>query len=340
MIRQFRALRRALIVLALIAAAEAPAQSGWERVEGGAGTTCALGSPFYFWVHRGSPERLAFYLRGGGACWNRANCDPHDRPTYVSTVDDQEAPIGGLMDLDNSGNPLRGFTVVHVPYCTGDVHLGSRDVTYEGGLLIRHRGRDNVEAALNWTFRNVGTPGVVLVAGESAGSLPSPVYALAMARRYPKARVVQIGDGAGAFRVAASLTHWGAVDSLKRDAAFEAIDPAAPSYLALYELVARAAPRIQLTQINSADDDVQRHYLELRGIPDTRVSTWLGRNLSELRRAIPGFRSYSMPGIDHTVLRQPQFYTASVDGVSLRDWVARLLAGREVTDVGEVLLTR
>ena len=122
-IRQFRALRRALIVLALVAAAEAQAQSGWERVEGGAGTTCALGSPFYFWVHRGSSERLAFYLRGGGACWNGANCDPADRPTYVSAIHDQEAPTRGLMDLDNPGNPLRGFTVVHVPYCTGDVHL-------------------------------------------------------------------------------------------------------------------------------------------------------------------------------------------------------------------------
>ena len=230
--------------------------------------------------------------------------------------------------------------MVHVPYCTGDVHLGSRDVTYEGGLVIRHRGRDNVEAALGWAFKNVGTPGVVLVAGGSAGSLPSPVYALAMARRYPNARVVQIGDGAGAFRVAASLTHWGAVDGLKRDAAFASIDPAAPSYLALYELVARAAPRVQLTQINSADDSVQHRYLELRGNPDTRVSAWLSRNLAELQRAIPGFRSYSMPGTDHTVLLRPQFYAASVEGVSLRDWVARLLAGREVTDVGEALLPR
>jgi len=58
MIRQSRVPRIVLIVLALFAAAEAPAQSGWERVEGGPGTTCALGSPFYFWVHRG-PSRVA-----------------------------------------------------------------------------------------------------------------------------------------------------------------------------------------------------------------------------------------------------------------------------------------
>jgi len=340
MTRRSRTIRFALILLALAAAAEVPAQSGWERMEGGPGTTCALGSPFSFWVHRGSSERLAIYLRGGGACWNKATCDPNDQPTYVSTVDDQDAPAGGLMELENPANPLRDFTVVYVPYCTGDVHLGSRDVTYTGGLAIRHRGRANVEAALGWAFRSVTAPGVILVAGESAGALPSPVYALAMARRYPNARIVQIGDGAGAFRVAAALTHWGAVDALKHESAFATIDPAAPSYLALYELVAQAMPRVQLAQINSAEDSVQRRFLELRGNPDTRVAVWLGRNMAELRHSIPGFRAYSMPGTGHTVLRRPQFYTASVDGVPLRDWVAHLLAGQEVTDVGETLLTR
>jgi hypothetical protein len=328
------------LLLALAATSEVLAQSGWERVAGGPGTTCALGTPFWFWVHRGSSERLAIYLRGGGACWSRATCNPYDRPTYVSSVGEQDAPAGGLMELDNSANPLRGFTVVYVPYCTGDVHLGSRKVTYERELVIHHRGRDNVQAALDWAFQSVGAPEVVLVAGESAGSLPSPVYALAVARRYPNARIVQIGDGAGAFRVAASLTLWGAVDALKSDPAFAAIDPGAPTYLALYELVARAAPRIQLTQINSADDAVQRRFLELRANPETRVGVWLERNIAELRRAIPAFKSYSMPGAEHTILRRPQFYTTSVDGIPLRDWVARLLAGEEVTNVGDGFLGR
>jgi hypothetical protein len=329
-----------LIVLAPAAAPEALAQSGWDRVDGGPGTTCAHGSPFSFWVHRGSSDRLAIYLQGGGACWDRATCDPAGQPTFDPSVDDLDAPAGGLMELDDPANPLRGFTVVYVPYCTGDVHLGSRDVSYEGGLVIRHRGRDNVETALGRALGSVTAPAVVLVAGESAGALPSPVYALAMARRYPDARIVQIGDGAGAFRIARSLALWGGVDALKRDSAFAAIDPAAPSYLALYELVARAAPRVQLTQINAVDDGVQRRFLQLRGIADTRVAEWLGRNMAELRRSIPGFRAYFMPGAEHTVLRRPWFYTTSVDGAPLRDWVARLLTGKEVTDVGEALLTR
>jgi len=193
----------ALLVLALIVATDALAEQLWERIEGGPDTACALGTPFFFWVHRGAPDRLAIYLRGGGACWSKNTCDP-------------------------------------------DLH------TYANNLTIRHRGRANVDAALGWVYRNIAAPEIILVAGGSAGALPSPVYALEVARRYTGARVVQIGDGAGAFRRAASLTQWGAVDGLKRDPAFAAMDPASPSYLELYEMVNQAMPRVQLTQITGS----------------------------------------------------------------------------------------
>jgi hypothetical protein len=327
-----------MLALALSGAAAAPPV--WERIAGGPGTGCALGTPFSFWVHRGSPQRLAIYLRGGGACWSRANCDPEREPTYVWSIRESEPPDQGLLALDHPDNPLGGATVVYVPYCTGDVHLGAREVRYEDGFAVRHRGRDNVQAALDWAFSAVSSPAVVLVAGESAGSLPSPVYALAAARRYPDARIVQLGDGAGAFRAAPSFALWGAIDPLRRDPAFAAFDPADPSYLALYELAGIAVPRMRLAQINAADDAVQRRFLELRGHTDTRVHAWLHRNLTHLRGALPGFRSYSMTGTAHTVLLSPQFYTTSVESVPLSEWVARLLAGAPVSDVGAALLIR
>ena len=328
----------AILALALAIATDALAEPLWERVEGGPGTTCALGTPFFFWVHRGSPDRLVVYLRGGGACWNRNTCDPQLQPSYVWSIDGLDAPAHGLAQFTNPDNPVRDYTMVYVPYCTGDLHLGTRDVTYANDLTIRHRGRANVEAALGWVYRNITAPKIVLVAGGSAGALPSPVYALEVARRYTDARVVQIGDGAGAFRRAASLTQWGAIDGLKRDPAFAAIDPASPSYLELYEMVSQAMPRVQLTQINSAEDGVQHHYLKLRGSAETRVAAWLGRNMTQLRRLIPGFRSYSVPGTMHTVLVRPQFYATSFGNLPLNEWVARLLNGTPVPDIGEELL--
>jgi hypothetical protein len=77
--------------------------------------------------------------------------------------------------IENPTKPLRGFTLVYVPYEIGDVHLGSRDVTYEGGLVIRHHSRENVQAALGWAFRSITAHGAVRVAGESAGAAPPAV---------------------------------------------------------------------------------------------------------------------------------------------------------------------
>jgi hypothetical protein len=40
----------------------------------------------------------------------------------------------------------------------------------------------------------------------------------------------------------------------------------------------------------------------------------------------------------HTILLRPEFYTLTVDSVGFRDWLAGLLDGAEVKDVGESLL--
>jgi hypothetical protein len=40
----------------------------------------------------------------------------------------------------------------------------------------------------------------------------------------------------------------------------------------------------------------------------------------------------------HTILRRPEFYSLMVDGVLVRDWVADLLDGKHVSDVGQSLL--
>jgi hypothetical protein len=64
----------------------------------------------------------------------------------------------------------------------------------------------------------------------------------------------------------------------------------------------------------------------------------LARNYAEIKRGIPGFRSYTMPGVMHAIIARPEFYTTSVDGVRLRDWVVALINGTPVADVGTSLL--
>ena len=55
--------------------------------------------------------------------------------------------------------------------------------------------------------------------------------------------------------------------------------------------------------------------------------------LEEVRRLVPGFRSFVVEGADHGLLPTDAFYRYQADGVSLKDWVRRLIDGEAVEDV-------
>lgn len=327
-------------------------QAMWTRIAGPPGTGCAHDSSFAFFVHIGDPLRVMVFFEGGGGCWNGVNCNLEGRATFDPRVDSTDHPtrFGGLLALANPANPVRDYSVVFVPYCTGDVHLGSRDVTYVDTLptretphiySVRHQGARNVAAAIAWVTAHWPRPAIVFVTGASAGAIPTPLYAMQLARRYPNARVVQLGDGAGGFRanaIPALLAHWGATEMLRRDPAFRSLDSSAFNFESLYLVAARTTPRVRLAQINFAEDETQRGYLRMLGVHDVPLQDLLRDNLTEIRRVHPTFRAYTIPGDGHTVLQRPAFYTLSVDGVAMRDWVAALLEGGTVHDIGEGLL--
>ena len=49
----------------------------------------------------------------------------------------------GLLDVADARNPLRDYSIVYVPYCTGDVHLGDSTTDYGNGVVIQHKGAVN-----------------------------------------------------------------------------------------------------------------------------------------------------------------------------------------------------
>ncbi len=326
---------------------------GWNAIPGPPGSGCSDGSPYRFYVHPGDAARLAIYFEGGGACWSAETCDPAGKPTFTPSIQPWHDPTNrhGILDLSNPENPFAGFTMVSVPYCTGDVFLGARDVTYtrpapgpdsSRTFEIRHEGMADAQAVLAWIFERLPHPDLVFVAGSSGGAPCTPLYAAEIARHYPDARVVQFGDGAGGYRSAAIsqvLEHWGAAEALgKLDRSYAAVDPATLSFESLYVVSAREEPRVRYAQYNNAEDAVQLDYLRMVGVQDTSLHELLAANLDEIRRANPEFRSYTAPGKYHTILERPEFYRLRVSGVPVRDWVAALLAGRAVEDVGDSLL--
>lgn len=323
----------------------------WVRIEGGPGTGCASGADFAFFAREGDPHRVMVFFEGGGACWNGTNCDEQGAPTFDGGVDDSDHPsrFDGLFDLRNVANPVAHFSMVFIPYCTGDVHLGSRDASYPrdpsagahaGRYRIRHQGSRNADAALGWLLARVKKPDIVLVAGSSAGAIPTPLYAAWLANGYPAARLVQLGDDAGGYRaqaIPALMEQWGARETIER----LGLSPGKTEPLtfeSLYAIAARAAPTVSFAQFNHVQDAVQARFLRLFGEDPACLRPALGANLADVGEATPRFRAYSAPGSDHSILASTGFYSLRVDGVPLRDWVAALIAGEPVPDVGSALL--
>lgn len=153
-----------------------------------------LDNSFRFYFKQGTSSNLVIYFNGGGACWNDASCVESlalqnvegMRPSYNPTVLSQNSPenAGGIFDDTRLRNAFKDWSKVYIPYCTGDLHVGSKDVLYHDKtghitgatgtpFLIKHRGFDNFLAVKDWLkshYTQATTqPKKVMVTGSSAG---------------------------------------------------------------------------------------------------------------------------------------------------------------------------
>lgn len=315
----------------------------WTTITPGGDTLCATGTPYSFHVRPGDASRVMIFLNGGGACWSGRLCDPFlglNAYTPFADMDaNQPGTTAGAFDASNPENPFAGWTQVFVSYCTGDAHLGGRDVTYptEAGaaITVHHRGKVNVQSALDWVYANYAAPGRIFVGGASAGAIASPFYAGLVADHYPQAEVIQYSGGAGGYRagpVSGLLENWGAFDDLPDWPEFSAFDRASFTIEDFFRVTAARHPDMRMSQFNNVDDEVQQMFLGLMGVRDP-VRGLMDANLRDLATDIPGFRYFSARGGDHTLLRYDRLYTIETNSVRAADWVRALTEGGEVGNV-------
>ncbi len=332
--------------------------AGWNTVTPGGETGCSDGSDYAFYVRAGDPNKLLVYFQGGGACWNLETCDPLHKPTYtIAAGPSIPARYDGIFNYGRADNPFKDHTVIFAPYCSADVHLGQAQRSYQrteaqkakiraersssevipDQFTIEHRGFANGNAVLAWTQRNVTAPASVFVTGSSAGSIPSPYYALRIARLYPSAEVVQLGDGSGGYRrinnAANPTLAWNTVEVLREDPAFTDLTSASFNFEQLYINAAVAAPEITFSAYDAAEDSVQKRFLTLGKINTPSLLEATSHNQQSIRNAVPEFRSYIAGGDSHTILARPEFYRFTVGERSVQDWVSQLAAGQVVDDV-------
>ena len=94
--------------------------------------------------------------------------------------------------------------------------------------------------------------------------------------------------------------------------------------------LARQYPARTFARFNHAEDGVQQAFYGAVGGDPTGFEPRLRAAETALKK-LPNYRSYLACGTEHCALPTPEFYSLRVGGVALRDWVARLAAGKNVS---------
>ena len=224
------------------------------------GAGCMDGSAYSFFVvprarATSARTRVVVELMGGGACWSLETCaevfeDNADRtsvpPAFLSQDGKSASDVAALaaflgFDFVYDDAEFDDATYVMAPYCTQDVHLGSKVVSYDASdpqlASVNHNGWANVMSVLSWVNENLGEdlteetnePIQVVVMGCSAGSIAAPIVSTQLSDHFDRVVVLSdsfVGISSNAF-VADYLPNWGVDCAL--GAALPGLDVTAPA---------------------------------------------------------------------------------------------------------------
>ncbi len=374
--------------LCLTAVPQAQAEDGWQQVDasapfidrhGKARFPSCSGAPeppffvtaspkdFSFFYRAGNPKKLVIAFDGGGACWDPLTCLGSviaSDSVYDPIIDETPAALdaaGGLADRDNADNPVADYFQVLIPYCTGDLHTGSRDTSYflpgYGSWTIHHRGYDNFVAVMEWLIAyyaaEVGHPPKdVFVTGASAGGYGAFFAYPAIDELLPWwVRKRAFSDSANGIinqdfynRALTPGGVWGIWDNMPPQLAnaFASGPDALPT--ALNQSLAWSYPRTRFGQYTRAFDAVQIFYLNvaknlnspvLWSDPTQLLLTaleWSTKaRTSMLISALTtlNYRYYLGEGFAHTAIADDSVYAEqSADGIQLIEWLDDMINRR------------
>jgi hypothetical protein len=268
-----------------------PAPTGWTYYEI-AGSICRDGSTAGFFLHRGTEHKLMMFLEGGGACMNDHLCAFNQKNVNESfagdgltllnsalgTVQDRQQPgvfsqqdhkgtPGGLFELDNPMNPMKGWSEIYVPYCSGDVHFGTKaNGSVQGLSNQQFKGYDNMKLFISHivpTF--AGKLDRVILAGSSAGSLGALLNYSMVQDSFGSVPVDVIADSGLPFNDkywTACLQqryrdNWGFANSLPPDCT-ECKQADGGGLAGMADFLFRKHPKLHIAAISRTEDEIIR----------------------------------------------------------------------------------
>ena len=323
--------------------------SGWNIVS--TDGVCSTGTPFQFFARpMVDSTELLVYFNGGGACWFGEACDVNSQPNVHTPYADMEinnpANMDGIFAFENPENPFANYSVVVVPYCNGDVHIGGGEQSYtylnnlgdSVNLTVFHNGFKNSTTVLGWVYRNFPSPNKVVVSGSSAGAIGGSFYAGLVSEHYSSTPVILIADAAGGYaspKTYLTFEAWDVASILPDWPEYKDETNKSLTFQDFYIASANHNKNLTIAQFNTAEDIVQYSFSHLIG--DTPGSFSLPQhiftNYLEIENDTEEFFHYTAGGRAHTIMGSPEFYSYSVEGVRFVEWVANLVRGNPVDDI-------
>jgi hypothetical protein len=323
---------------------------------------------YSFFIQRGNPNKLLVAFDGGGACWDEATCIGSvlvGSPTYAPIVDETPQALaqgGGLTDNANPDNPYKEYTKVFVPYCTADVHWGSRDTTYvlptpAGNVpwTIRHRGSQNMIAVVDWLQRHGRSKNIDLgrvhdltVTGLSAGAYGTLNGFAFLAEATPRsrhnlvadagigvlteqffARAMYDGSGTESWGVEANLPTW--VPGFSTMLVTASANPMILMPLA-FQSVAMWKPQDHFASITAELDATQIFFYSVMkgnfspGVTEA-VEWYYGmKAITSATASLPNYRYFIEEGSFHTFLGSDEHtYGIGANGISVAEWMRNMI---------------
>lgn len=323
---------------------------------------------FHFYFQKGKKDKLVFFFNGGGACWNDHTCitslKAGDRPTYNPSLLTENTPdSSGILSATREDNPFKDWSKVFIPYCTGDIHIGSKNSVYTDLLglvtgtpgaqvMVQHRGFDNFLAVRDWVKNKVKAKKVksLIVSGSSAGGYGATLNFPYLQEAFPKADATLISDGSAAIvtqgfldTVFSTDSPWGVENTISQEInEFDQLDnfQAETFNETLLTGLANSDKKVKIAQYTTAWDAVQVQFLNIMknpnnptqwaNIPAATFCEWNARMVESfsLTASANNYRHYIGQGMVHTALTDafmPEiYYTEASGGILFTEWLEDL----------------
>ena len=297
------------------------------------GTACSDGSQTGVAVSPGTGPDVLLFLDGGGACWDYTTCfvlglarpGPFGRAEFEAN---QASLPGTILDREVQGNPFTTFTLVYVPYCTGDLHAGDAVQSYSPGAGLPgrtwfHRGRANLAAVLPRLAATFPHPPRLVFAGSSAGGFGVLLNDEALHAAWPAGATFVIDDSGPPLESTALNADlraaWRSAWNLD-----PFVDPFCPTckddFSSIVTALTTRHPTDRLALLSSLQDEVISGYFLL---PQPVFQAALLVMIHDRFDPVPSARTFLVPGSDHALFQAPGRFTTQ--GTPLITWLTQMV---------------